>query len=662
MMLLHKDGGGVGAGSSFFFRGGAACFIAALLLAGARCQGQDTAAAVLPPSKWVAPLSFAMPSASEPVDPSQDYRWLLSDRQINAQTDEEFVHDARQTLTSAGVQYGSHIMIHYDPACQTVTFHWARLWRGTNILNRLDPSQVSLGQAELDPENFPFGSEKTAILLLDDVRVGDIVDYAYTITGGNPALAGKFAGKVRLQFAQPVNRIVTRLLWPASRRLYMKNHLATLPPATVRKGNLLQLTWDLRAVPALRLEPPTPIWYDPYPSVQLSEFRTWAEVNRWALPIFTVTNAPSPELARKINEWRSWPAPADRVLAALRFVQEDIRFQGAEGGLSSYDPAKPSVVFARRYGDGKEKALLLTAILRALKIEAFPALVNTRLRHQVAELQPSATVFDHVIVQVNLDGQSSWLDPTANYERGFLTERSWPNYGWGLRVAPGVVALTPIPPCSAQPLTTVTESLNIGDLNRESFATITTVAVGSDANRLRQLYATTPREEIERENLDAYAQLYPRIRRTAPRLYSDDETQNRIEITDFFAIQGIWSRVTNDVYFRCRIYSPNVDDALIKPDVPARTMPLGVSYPVHQVFHADVTMPVSVPLDLSSVTIQNPAFFFQRTASLPGGKLTLGYEYRSWSDAVEPEAMPAYVRDVNAATGALGFTVAGFMN
>ena len=139
-------------------------------------------------------------------------------------------------------------------------------------MNRLDPLQDSLSQAGLDSENLLFSSEKTATVLLDNVRLGDIVDYAYTIAGGNPALGGKFTGAGAPPIRQPVDREMTRLLWPASRQIYMKNHLATLEPVTVRKGSLTELTWDLRDVPALRLEPPMPVWYDPFPSVQLSEY------------------------------------------------------------------------------------------------------------------------------------------------------------------------------------------------------------------------------------------------------------------------------------------------------------------------------------------------------------------------------------------------------
>src|SRR5580700_8018030 len=157
-------------------RTGLVFLLAAQALAGMVCRANDAAPEVLPPSKWVKPLTFNRPKADDTVDPSQAFRWLLSDRQINAENDEEFVHEVRQTLTSAGVQYGSHILINYDPTCQSLTFHWARLWRGTNKLDRLDPAQVHVSQAGLDTEEFLFSSRKTAFLVLDDVRVGDIVD------------------------------------------------------------------------------------------------------------------------------------------------------------------------------------------------------------------------------------------------------------------------------------------------------------------------------------------------------------------------------------------------------------------------------------------------------------------------------------------------------
>ena len=635
-----------------------AFLVAVQTLAGRVCQGAEVVPAVQPPSQWVTPKKFDRPLANEPVDPSLDYRWLLADRQINAQNDEEFVHEVRQPLTAAGIQFGSRILINYDPTCQSLTFHWARLWRGTNKLDRLDPSRMRLNEAALDAKDWLFGSEKTAILPLDEVRVGDIVDYAYSIEGRNPALGGKICDAVQLQFDQPVDRAVTRLVWPYGRRLYLTNHLTSIQPTTLRKTNVIEFTWDVRKVPGLPLEPMTPASYDPYPWVQLTEFASWPDVSRWALRLFTTTNLSSPDMVRQINQWRQLPDPADQVVAALRLVQEQIRPTGAGDRLAGYEPAQPSVVFGRRFGDGKDKALLLVTLLRALQIDASPVLVHEELGEELAQLLPSPILFNRVVVQVNLEGQSFWLDPMATFERGPLRLRSWPSYGWELMVGRAVSGLTPVPPCSVQPLTTMTEYLNVGGLFDETTAKVVTVAEGADADRLRQRLALTPREDLERENLNAFAKFYPLIHRAAPLVYADDEQQNRIEVTELYTMEKVWTRPPNEANYHFRIYAVNVDGALTEPPASNRAMPLAVQYPVHQIFHAEVTM-AALPGDADNVIIDRPAFYFHRTANIIGGKLILHYEFRSWTDALAPFAVPAYTRDVNAVVEALGYTLFG---
>jgi len=104
----------------------------------------------------------------------------------------------------------------------------------------------------------------------------------------------------------------------------------------------------------------------------------------------------------------------------------------------------------------------------------------------------------------------------------------------------------------------------------------------------------------------------------------------------------------------------NVDDVLVKPAPASRAMPLGLPYPVHQVFHTEIYLTSSVPSDPVNVTIRNPAFFFQRTANVAGSKIVLNYEYRSWTDSVAPDAVSACVRDLNSASDATGYTMIGF--
>lgn len=621
------------------------------------CRAQEARPDVAPPAKWVIPLPFNPRARLEPVDPSTEIRWILKDRQINAENNETFNHEARQVLTPGGVDYGSHIAVNYDPSYQLLTFHWVRIWRGTNVLDRLDPDKIQISQSGLDTDTLLFNAEKTATLLLDDVRMGDIIEYAYSVQGDNPVFAGAFSGMVEVQATQPIDRLFTRLLWPAARHLYVQNHGTDIKYGAVREGPLIEFTWSLRNVPGLRMDPSAPGWYQAMPWVQLSEFPRWADVNQMTLGLFTSTEPLSPELTQKINELRRLPALENRALAALRFVQDEVRYLGIENGVSGYRPASPSTVFARRYGDCKDKTLLLVTMLRALGIEAWPTLVNTRIRQEVNALHPSLTIFDHVITQAVLGGQSYWLDATAHYERGPLAVRSWPNYGYGLVVRPGTTVLTAIPPCPVLPRTTVTHYFTLGALNGASNLKAVTVAEGPDAERLRAKFATTPRSEIERDDLNDLDRFYPGIGQSAPLVYSDDTQQNRIEVDEFYAIPKMWSHLPDEAFYHCRIYPVNILDVMRPPGSPQRTMPLGLVYPNRQIFRAEITMitvPVVTPDDQ---TIQNPAFYFRRVVSFAGATVILDYEYRALADAIAPEAVPAYTQQLNAAIDLLGYTV-----
>jgi hypothetical protein len=444
----------------------------------------------------------------------------------------------------------------------------------------------------------------------------------------------------------------------------------------VREGDLTEFTWKLAGSPGWREEPFLPSWYQPYPWVQLSEFQKWSEVNRLALDLFTDSGPLSPELTRQINEWKALPAPEDRTLAALRFVQDEIRNSAVDSGASGYKPAAPSAVFASRLGDSKDKTLLLVTMLRALGVEAWPTLVNTKLRQAVLNLHPSATVFDHALAQVNLEGRTYWLDPTAQYQRGPLALRSWPDYGCGLVVRPGVTGLTAIAPSPVTPATTVTEYLHLGVLTTDSRvpvavgSTVTntldselkvvTIARGPDAERLREKFATTPRDEIEDTSLKSYARFYPDIDRTAPLTYTDDEEQNQVEVDEVFTVRNLWKPVPNQLLSQAWVYPVNLKAALAPPPLVRRTMPLAVPYPVHQIFRAIFTAPVLSLVAPDDRTIQNPAFYFHRSVTMNQINISVEYEYRSLTDAVSPQALPNYLRQLEAAAGLLDYALTSY--
>ena len=69
---------------------------------------------------------------------------------------------------------------------------------------------------------------------------------------------------------------------------------------------------------------------------------------------------------------------ADRVRAVYDFVVTSTRYVGLEFGIHGYKPYKVTQVLARRFGDCKDKASLLIALLREVGVDAELVLVRTR--------------------------------------------------------------------------------------------------------------------------------------------------------------------------------------------------------------------------------------------------------------------------------------------
>jgi len=630
-------------------------FGAGILAMALQGNAADTSAVTFaPPGTWVKPHFFEQPSLANLLDSGVDQHWLLLERQVNALQNETFVHSVGQVLTLAGVEKGSTLKLDYNPGYQSLTLHWVRLWRGREHFDRLDTNNVKIVQQEQDLDQSVLTGEKSAVLVLDDVRTGDIIDYAYSLKGANPVFDWHFSCAIPVQMEEPVDRLLTRVVWPRQKTLRAKTHGCSVEPVAITEKNTIEYIWDLRHVPGVPLEDSLPSWCDPQPWVQLTDFKSWAEVNQWALPLFQSTSPFSPELARKITEWSQLPGREEQILAVLRFVQDDVRYFGIEIGANTETPTDPSVVFARRFGDCKDKSLLFVTILHALGIEAYPVLVNATLGRGIWDWQPSVSAFDHCIAVVRCDGRTYWLDPTLNYQRGSLAEHYLPGYGCGLVISPQTTGLAIIPQTTGLPQTTTTEYYRIRRATEPSDLKVVTVATGRDADILRELFATSKRSDIEKNYTHFYSTLFPGIKMSAPVIFEDHEQQDSVQTTEFYSINDAWTGPDKDGQYRCDFYPSAIAPLLRKPADTDRKLPLGIKFPQHEILRTEATLPRAWVIDTEQKTISDPAFTFRRDLRCAGTRLVVEYEYQSLSDSVSPERVNEYFQRLDQSSQLLG--------
>ncbi|HSN92962.1 MAG TPA: DUF3857 domain-containing protein [Anaeromyxobacteraceae bacterium] len=621
------------------------------LLGLAAAAGAGTPAyRVAPAPAWVTPVEWdrSHPPSSEGSD---GLELLLADTQIRAAPGEvaRFLHGARRVVSAAGVENGSELSIDFEPSYERLVLHAVTVERGSRRLDALAAADVRVLQRETELERRLYDGRLTVHLILKGVRVGDVVEWAFTVRGTNPIFGRRYADREALAYDVPADRLLVRLLVPASSPLRFAVHGADLPPRVSRLGEEVEYLWDRSGVDAAGGEGDLPAGVDESPWVQLSEWRDWGEVARWAASIAPPAET-SPAMAAELRRWRALPGPEARALAALRFVQDEVRYLGIEMGAHSHLPRAPAETFERRYGDCKDKSLLLVAFLRALGIEADTALVSTEAGAAVERRLPSPLEFDHVVVRARVEGRAYWLDPTRSLERGRLAARPPPEHGRALLVRDDAGGLERLPDPAASPVQVLT-SFSVPRFGRPAALKVTTRLGGHQATSLRRTLADTPRADLARRYLDFYARAFPSIRPAGPIEVSEDEGSGEVVMTERYELAPVSAGEERS------FQAESIAAALEEPETVLRRLPLGVSYPLDLRETIRIELPGPPDLEPDHRRFESAAAVFTRDATVQGNAFVAEFRLLGRRPSLEPPEVPAHVSAIRQMRAHAGFSV-----
>lgn len=612
-----------------------------------------------PVPAWVTPIAPAL-DATAPVEQiSSGSYFLLGDYQLRAGPGGRtvFRHFAMQALNDKGVDAIANIELLFDPSHESLHLHTLSVIRGGQRIDKLHQAAVRVLQRERELEYRIYDGRKSAHIFLDDIRVGDVVEYAFSVQGANPAFGTHEFGRQTLQWGVPVERLYVRLLLPAGRDMNVVVRNSTRHPASRMSGDHREYVWDESRLAPLIVEGDAPGWFDPYPVLEWSEFADWNAVARWAVPLYAVPERLGPALRAKaaVIEQNAG-SRAEKVLAALRLVQGDIRYMGVEIGAGSFVPTAPDTVYDRRFGDCKDKTLLLLSLLRHLGIDAQAALVNTTITRGIGDLQPTPAAFNHVLVQVHLDGRRYWLDPTRSTQPGSIDAVYQPDFGRALLVADTTRELSSMKreQGGAAPRRIEARFDARNGFDQPALLTVTTTGNGRDAEETRNLLNTASPDALQKQYLNYYARYYPGLRVAAPMSVSDNPEYNRITVTEHYEIADFWPR-TDDGKREASFHSPEVMDLLRLPSTTVRHAPVALAPPMDVTLVTEALLPDHWTIKDEQTRIDDPHFTLERSVQGDGRRLILTDHFRSHTDHVQPEAMPGYLANLARAHNSLGY-------
>jgi hypothetical protein len=268
---------------------------------------------------------------------------------------------------------------------------------------------------EVSPPDDLYSDVKTKIMRFSDADPGSIVAFEW-VQKERPFINQEyhfFQGKSPVA----VSRYCLRL--PSDWRLesLIFNHEPITPAVDQNR-----YSWELLNLPPIAEEPrmPAPMSISPYLAVSYfpshgkvakKSFSNWQDVSRWASQMLdrqAVPNAAVQQKARSLVDGVTSDQEKTRIIS--EWVQKQIRYVSIQlGTKEGYRPHAAAIVFKKGYGDCKDKAALLIAMLRSVGIESYVVLVYSDDATWVKPEFPSILQFNHAIVAVS--------DPQADQDQ-----------------------------------------------------------------------------------------------------------------------------------------------------------------------------------------------------------------------------------------------------
>jgi len=573
------------------------------------------------------------------------YFYQLYEEQLNIETKADYIHIIREIVSEAGIQNGSEISIGFDPSYERLDVHQITVWRNNKPISRLTPQSFKIIADEKELSRFIYQGSYSAFCILSDIRKGDHIEYAYTLTGRNPIFGNKYARDLYFQGSQPYAQLYKAVLASPSRKLNFKS-FNKAPIVTISEKNGLKCyEWNITQVMPPPYADNQPGWYNNYNYIQISDYNSWQEVADWALKINPIATQLNGQLAARVAQLKAGAAGDKEKYfrSAVQMVQDEVRYMGIELGEYSHRANTPEKVYNQRYGDCKDKALLLASVLKANDIDAQMVLVNSSIGDAIDQFIPTPNAFDHAVVMATLNNKPVWVDATIAYQRGTGTNIYFPDYGKGLVLKPGSNTLTAVTPAKRGKVT-ITESYIIPNEKDKTRLQVTSVYTLNEADRVRDRLASSSMAETEKGYLDYYTKLYPKTEQADSVTVKDDIVKNELTTIEYYNITGLLKPDKEPGKFFGSFYANYIANQLPTIAANANT-PVALNYPYSIDYTIKLIMKTGWDIDDASQRITSSAYEFASKTTTNGDTLALNYRFTSFKDFIAADKLDESRKD-----------------
>lgn len=326
------------------------------------------------------------------------------------------VHVIEKVLKERGKTL-AEVEIGYDSTYERVELIFARtITKEGKVIYAGEENTRSIGLYQ----NFPlYSNSKAFIVSMPSVDVGSVVEYKIRIYSSKLIDEDNFSYTYRLREKYPVFKAKFKVIIPDSKEVNFKifnreySEGIDLKPSLIKEDNKKIYTWNFNRIKSIIPEHSMPNISYINPAVAISSFSSWDEIYEWWKPLYQDKIILNDEVRRFTEDVIKEASSAfEKAKKIYEFVAKNIRYVAIEYGDSGYEPHYANDIFINKYGDCKDQAILLVAMLRFAGLKSYPVLIPTRSVYPMDENFPSVR-FNHAICVVEMKGELIFMDPTA---------------------------------------------------------------------------------------------------------------------------------------------------------------------------------------------------------------------------------------------------------
>jgi len=453
--------------------------------------------------KAIVAAAEAVPAGESPAVVLLDENHYVFDAQGHSTRTERLIF---RIVDQSAVDDWSTVEAEWAPWYEEKPVIAARVISKSGAVAMLDAKAVTEAPAR-DASLDIFSDNRIFRAPLPSMAAGSIVEQVITWKDRNPLFDTGTSGRMQFGRFAPVQQTRFVIDAPSSLNIRFVNKTSITEKKEQKDGQQTIVYESGRLEPLEDLEWNLPYDESSIPFVAFSTGKSWQELATRYSEIVEKQIAGGTVQAF-LKEAVGTSTDRDEIInKALAAIEKNVRYAGVEVGEGSIVPRVPSQVVNLKYGDCKDKATLLVAMLRAAGLKANVGLLRAGTGLDVHPDLPSLSEFNHVIVRVEGD-RPMWIDPTDEYSpAGRLSTQDQDRLV--LIASPSTTALVRTP-ASDSKANLIAES-RLFKLSDEGKAEVieTTESTGSDDASSRRFAAETDkksyRESMEKYVKDEYA-------------------------------------------------------------------------------------------------------------------------------------------------------------